>query len=200
MRETSDAMPDPRLATIRPADFAQEADGQCRGIGPSGTPERSSGRGRGGLGLGGSPNTPADVPVARPVVREADGYAERSAITKAATEAVRRDAADRAALQRAPVATRDATSSTRASSADLIGLLEHLRTVVARYVCDRRVAGAPIERVLPEVKALVREAVAYEGWHDAAEALMRQVVGWTIAAYYDAPGPAQAGVHVAGRR
>jgi hypothetical protein len=111
-----------------------------------------------------------------------------------------RDAAARAALERPPVATGDATSSTRASSADLIGLLERLRMAVARYVCDRRVAGAPVERVLPEVKALVREAVAYEGWHDAAEALLRQVVGWTIATYYDAPGPAQEGVHVAGRR
>jgi hypothetical protein len=121
------------------------------------------------------------------VVREADGYAVRSAIAKAATEAMMRDAADRAALERPPMATGDVTSSTQASSADLIALLDQLRAAVARYVAERRVAGAPIERVLPEVKALVREAVAYEGWHDAAEALMGQVVGWTIATYYAQP-------------
>jgi hypothetical protein len=181
----SDAMPDPRPGTSRPADVAQDADGQCRGIGLSGTPERSSRRGRGG---GASPTTPADVPVARPVVRDADECVERSAITKAATEAVMRDAADRAALARRPAAAGDALPSTQVS-ADLVVLLDQLRTAVAHYVSERRRAGAPIERVLPDVKALVRKAVAYEGWYDAAEPLMRQVVGWTIAAFYDQPEP-----------
>jgi hypothetical protein len=196
----SDAMPDPRPGTTRPADFAQDADGQCRGIGLSGTPDSSDGRSR-SRGVWRTP--PADAPVARPVVREADECAERCAITKAATEAVMRDAADRAALARRPVATGDALPSTQVS-ADLVVLLAHLRTAVAHYVGERRLAGAPIERVLPDVKALVRKAVAYEGWHDAAEALMRQVVGWTIAAFYDPPEPPprqwEEAPHVAGRR
>jgi hypothetical protein len=183
----SDAMPDPRPGTSRPADVAQDADGQCRGIGPTVTPDGARGWGRGVW-----PTPRGDAPVARPVVRDADGYAGRAAITKAATEAVMRDAADRAALARRPVATRDALPSTQVSAdlqvlADLIVLLDQLRTAVAHYVGERRLAGAPIERVLPDVKALVGRAVAYEGWHDAAEALMRQVVGWTIAAFYDAP-------------
>jgi hypothetical protein len=137
------------------------------------------------------------------VVREADGYAVRSAITQAATEAVTQDAAERATLATRPMATDDSAPSAPAS-ADLTRLLDHLRTVVACYVCDRRRAGAPIERVLPEVKGLVRAAVAHEGWHEPAAALMRHVVGWTIAAYYDAPAQprpqAQETPHVAGRR
>jgi hypothetical protein len=179
----SDAMPDPRPGTSRPADVAHDADGQCRGIGPTVTPDGARGRGRGVW-----PNTPADVPVVRPVVREADGYAGRSAITKAATEPVMRDAADRAGLSRGPGATSDALLSTQVS-ADLIVLLDQLRTAVSHYVGERRLAGAPIERVLPELKALVREAVAYEGWHDVVEPLMRWVVGWTMAAFYDQPEP-----------
>jgi hypothetical protein len=103
------------------------------------------------------------------------------------------------------VATDDAAPATQ-PSADLVGLLDRLHTAVARYVGGRRLAGAPIERVLPEVKALVREAVAYEGWHDPAETLVQQVVGWTIAAFYDVPAPLQASQewqespHAAGRR
>jgi hypothetical protein len=184
----SDAMPDPRPGTSRPADFAQDADAQCRGIGLSGTPERSSRRGRGG---GASPTTPADVPVARPVVRDADECVERSAITQAATQARARGAAERAALERPPVAT-GAAAPAPPPSAELVALLDRLRAAVGRYVGGRRRAGAPVERVLPEVKALAREAVGYAGWHDPAEALMRQVVGWTIAAFYDAPAPRQA--------
>jgi hypothetical protein len=193
MRETSGAMPDPRLTTSYPAVSAHDDDAQCRGIGPSGSLDSPHSRGR---GLGASPNTAADVPVARPVVREADGHAVRAAITKAV---VARDAAERAAVESWPVAPRDAAPSMQAStpaSADLIGLLDHLRLAVARYACDRRAAGAPIERVLPEVKGLVRDAAAYDGWYDPAEALMQQVVGWTITAYYDKPEPPREGVHV----
>jgi hypothetical protein len=182
MRETSDAMPDPRLTTSRRAAAAREADGQCRGIGPSVTPDGSPGMGRGRW-----PSVAADAPVARPVVREADGPATRTAITQAATEAVRQDAAERATWERRPAVSGDAAASPRASSADLVGLLGHLQLAVGRYVCDRRQAGAPIERVLPEVKGLVREASAREGWHDPADALMHQMVGWTITAFYDAP-------------
>jgi hypothetical protein len=196
----SDALPDPPPGTSRPADFAQDADGQCRGIGVPGTPDSSHGRSR---SRGVWPTPPGDAPVARPVVRDADGYAVRSAITKAATEAVTQDAAERAALARRPVATGDGLPSTQVS-ADLVVLLDQLRTAVAHYVRARRLAGAPIERVLPEVKGLVREAVAHEGSYDAAEALMRRVVGWTIAAFYDQPEPPprqwEDAPHVAGRR
>jgi hypothetical protein len=99
--------------------------------------------------------------------------------------------------------------SPRSSSAKLVGLLGHLRLAVGRHVCDRRQAGAPIERVLPEVKGLVREAAAREGCHDPADALMQQVVGWTITAFYDALVPrhpsresreSQEAPHVSGRR
>jgi hypothetical protein len=37
------------------------------------------------------------------------------------------------------------------------------------------------------VKGLVREAAARELWVDTADALMGQVVRWTITAYYDHP-------------
>jgi hypothetical protein len=37
------------------------------------------------------------------------------------------------------------------------------------------------------VKGLVREAAARELWLDTADALMGQVVRWTITAYYDHP-------------
>jgi hypothetical protein len=196
----SDAMPDPRLDTSRPADFAPDADGQCRGIGPSVPPDGTRGRGRGAW-----PNTPADAPVARAAEREADAHAVRSAMRNVAMQAVAHAAAERAATESWPVATGDAAPATQ-PSADLVGLPDRLRTAIARYVAGRRLAGAPIERVLPEVKAFVRETVAYEGWHDPAEALMQQVVGWTIAAFYDGPAPLQASQecqeapHAAGRR
>ena len=176
-----DAMPDPRPGTSRPADFAQDADGQCRGIGPSGTADGARGWGRGAR-----PNTPADAPVAGAVVREADGHAVRSAIRNAAAQAVARAAAERAAVGSRPVTPGDAAPAAQ-PSADLVGLLDRLRAAVARYVGGRRLAGAPVERVLPEVKGLVREAAAPEASHEPAEALMRRVVGWTIAAFYDAP-------------
>jgi hypothetical protein len=194
----SDALPDPRPGTSRTADFAQDADGECRGIGPTVTAD-----GARGWVPGAWPNTPADAPVAGAVVREADGHAVRSGIRNAAAQAVARAAAERAAMQSRPVTTGDAAAAPQ-PSADLVGLLDRLRTAVVRYVGGRRLAGAPIERVLPEVKALVREGVAYEASHEPAEALMRQVVGWIIAAFYDEaePPPQQweEAPHAAGRR
>ena len=74
-----------------------------------------------------------------------------------------------------------------ASSAALVRLLDHLRSTVAAYVTGRRADGAPIERVLPEVKCLAREAASCEQWYDPADTLMKQVVRWTIDAYYDQP-------------
>jgi hypothetical protein len=69
----------------------------------------------------------------------------------------------------------------------LAGLLGQLRATLARYVGERRDAGLPVERVVPEVTALVRQATACEGWHDSAGALMTRVVGWTVAVYHDRP-------------
>lgn len=74
-----------------------------------------------------------------------------------------------------------------APSAALVHLLNHLRSTVAAYVSGRRAEGAAIERVLPEVKCLVREAASCEQWHDPADTLMAQVVRWTIDAYYEQP-------------
>jgi ABC-type transporter Mla subunit MlaD len=84
----------------------------------------------------------------------------------------------------------DAAGALDAPSAELARLLGHLRSTVGRYVRERRAAGLPVERVLPEVKGLVRAAWAPEEWFDSADALTTQVVGWTITAYYDEPEPA----------
>lgn len=190
-------MPGPRFRSLRPTASASagDANGQGRDGGPSVTPKRASNQRQGRTAW---PSLLGEVSVARPVVREADGHA----VQRAATDAVSQDAAERAAQAgRLPMAPR--ITAPEQPSADLARLLGHLRTTVARYVGDRRQAGAPIQRVLPEVKGLVREAVAYEAWYDPAEALMQQVVGWTIAAYYAEPEPslaAQEGVRVVGRR
>jgi hypothetical protein len=74
-----------------------------------------------------------------------------------------------------------------APSTALAHLLQHLQSTVATYVACRRAEGTAIERVLPEVKCLVREAASCEQWHDPADSLMAQVVRWTIDAYYDQP-------------
>ena len=70
-------------------------------------------------------------------------------------------------------------------SPELAGLLGGLRAAVTRYVRERREVGVPVERVLVEVKGLVREAQRREGWHDTAGAVQSEVVGWSIAAFYD---------------
>lgn len=69
----------------------------------------------------------------------------------------------------------------------LVGLLAALRASVTVYVCGRRRAGAPIERVLPEIKSLVRDAESSMGSLETLAPLVAQVVGWTIEAYYDQP-------------
>jgi hypothetical protein len=71
---------------------------------------------------------------------------------------------------------------------ELAGLLVRLRETVARYVAERRADGACLERVLPEVRCIVREAESADGGFAASEALMRQVLRWAAAAYDDAPG------------
>jgi hypothetical protein len=54
----------------------------------------------------------------------------------------------------------------------------------------------PVERVLPEVKCLVREAESCEGWRDPSDALMAHAVRWSIEAYYGAYHDAPALRHV----
>ena len=70
---------------------------------------------------------------------------------------------------------------------ELLRVLTRLRTQLTRYVVRRRTAGVPIERVLPEVKCLVRESQSVERWADPAGTLMAQIVRWSITAYYDEP-------------
>jgi hypothetical protein len=184
-------MPDPRLSTSRPTHAARDADAQCRGIGPSVPPDGARGRGGGAW-----PNTPTDAPVARAVVRDAD----RQAVPRVAPEAVSEDAAERAA-QAGRLAAAAPLASAEEPSAELIRLLDRLRSTVAGHVGGRRRAGVPVQRVLPEVKGLVREAVAREGWYDPGETLMAQVVGWAVAAYYAEPKQAPdvpVGAHVGG--
>jgi hypothetical protein len=86
-------------------------------------------------------------------------------------------------------AMRDATSDHHAPSAELVHLMGRVRVLVVSYVRWRRAAGAPVERVLPEIEGLVRQAAASEGWLDPAESLAAEVVRWSIEAYHDAPAP-----------
>jgi hypothetical protein len=130
------------------------------------------------------PSVAADAPIARSVVHDADGQA----VPRGAPEAVSEDAIARAAQAwRLPAALPVAPAAE--PSVELSRLLDRLRTAVAHYVGDRRLAGAPVQRVLPEVQGFVREAIAYEGWYDPGETLMEQVVGWAVAAYYAEPKP-----------
>jgi hypothetical protein len=68
-------------------------------------------------------------------------------------------------------------------------LLADLHDSLTTYVRQRRADGAPVERVLPEVKGIVREAEFAESWPDELGVLMAQVVRWTIEAYYDVAAP-----------
>lgn len=67
------------------------------------------------------------------------------------------------------------------------GLLTELRAATTQYVCAVRSEGARPEQMLVGVKAFVREAMVAEGWpdRDAVQAITAEVVGWSIAAYYD---------------
>lgn len=69
----------------------------------------------------------------------------------------------------------------------LVGLLAALRAGVSVYVCGRRQECVPIWRVLPEVKALIREADPEVAHLATLAPLVDQVVRWTIEAYYDLP-------------
>ena len=82
-----------------------------------------------------------------------------------------------------------AESSPVGPSPELVRLVGHLRSSLARHVARRREAGASLDRVLVEVRRLAHQAVALEGWRDASDPLVRQVVRWSIAAYYNEPAP-----------
>lgn len=62
--------------------------------------------------------------------------------------------------------------------------LAGLRATVTAYVDRRRGEGAPVQRVLPEVKTLTRTAAGRDLEYEAATALLDQVVRWSIEAYY----------------
>ena len=70
-------------------------------------------------------------------------------------------------------------------SPDLAPLFAVVRQRVALHVRQRRGEGAPLERVVPELRCLVREAQSSEGWHDPTDVLMAVVVGWAVETYYD---------------
>src|SRR5205085_900167 len=73
----------------------------------------------------------------------------------------------------------------RHSTADeLPELLANLRSSVTRHVGERRAAGVPIARVIPEVRCLVREAESCESVREPSDALLAQVIRWTVAAYF----------------
>jgi hypothetical protein len=72
-------------------------------------------------------------------------------------------------------------------SPELVRLLATLRARVVRHVAERRAAGASPERIVAEVRCLTREAESCEGWRDPSDTLLRQVVRWSIEAYYDEP-------------
>jgi hypothetical protein len=144
---------------------------------PPAPPERS--------GPSGDPMS--DHAIDRQVAREALSQAVAEAATwrAVARRASRRAAALMRLTRRGT--TRRYEQSPDAASPELVRLLVHLRSMIACHVGALRSAGAPVERVLVEVKSLVREAVALEAWYDPSDALMGQVVHWTISAYYDEP-------------
>ena len=103
--------------------------------------------------------------------------AATSAITSAAA-AVTRQAAERV-MERVverPRLQADGATARDEPSPELAPLLSHLRSTLASYVGEQREAGVPVERVLVEVKGLVRQAASLERWFDPTDTLMGQAV------------------------
>ncbi len=167
------------VTTASTATAARNADARCRGIGTA--PDLA--------GAARSSNL-ADTPTAPTAAREALRLAVTDAATREARERIvdlrHGGMADAVAASEAPVAG-PVADPVDAPSLELVRLLAHLRSTVTRYVSERRAAGVPVERVIPEVKGLVRAAVSCEGWFDPADTLMAQVVRWAITAYYGQP-------------
>jgi hypothetical protein len=151
-----------------------------------------------GIGTAAAPAAPAAAAAAARSSLAADtpvgGTAAREAMRLAVADAVTRGARERLADLR-PLGVAGAVAASAAPlgdpvdapSPELVRRLTHLRSTVSRYARERREAGVPVERVIPEVKGLVREAASGEGWVDPAETLMAEVVRWAITAYYDEP-------------
>lgn len=84
----------------------------------------------------------------------------------------------------APVDLADALD---APTPELGRLLARLRSTITRLAHARRDAGTPLDRVVPEVRRLVREAAAREGWAEPTDAVTARVVHWAVVAYYSEP-------------
>ncbi len=162
-------------ATTASTPSARNADARCRGIGT--TPDHA--------GAARSSNL-ADAPTAPTAAREALRLAVTDAVTREARERIvdlrHGGMADAVAASAAPAA-----DPVDAPSLELVRLLAHLRSTVTRYASERRAAGVPVERLIPEVKGLVRDAASREGWFDPSDTLLAPVARWTITAYYDQP-------------
>jgi hypothetical protein len=173
----SDNMALPLRTTEPTPTSSPDADAQCRGTGVRATPADGRADDRRSAGSSACRDMPLGSGLA--------GLALQMAIA----EAVALDARERLAdAMRLGVARVPATASERASgpSPELARCLERVRTTVSRYARERRAAGLAIVRLIPEVKALVRQE-GCQGWFDRADVLMAQAVSWTIAAYYDPP-------------
>lgn len=160
-------MYDLRPSISPPAVSAREADAQCRGIATSAAS--------------------TDVGQARARHVPAAGATTDGAVDRPAVRDAARELAAEAATWEAHEGLAGMLRDDVQPSLTLLRLMGQLQATVTRYVGERRAAGAPVERVLPEVKGLVREAASAEGWFDPTDALMAQVVRWTIAGYYDQP-------------
>ena len=90
-------------------------------------------------------------------------------------------------LRRAGVTSRVDGGPRGPGPADIDGLVAQLHATISAYVRERRAADVALDRVLREVRDLVRDAELLEGRPDELGVLMGQVVRWTIAAYFDDP-------------
>jgi hypothetical protein len=69
------------------------------------------------------------------------------------------------------------------SETDVPTLLREARASIVEHVRLRRSEGASAERVVAELRCLVREAESCEEWHDEHDSLMARVVVWALDAY-----------------
>jgi hypothetical protein len=102
-----------------------------------------------------------------------------------AREAIRasreRTAQSRSVLARAESLIDASEPAVRESHA----LRAQLQTSVTAYVRRLRADGLPSERMLVQVKSVVRDATPPELDVDEARELMEDVVRWSVEAYYD---------------
>ena len=62
-----------------------------------------------------------------------------------------------------------------------------LRAAVAQHACERREAGASVERVLAEIDGLVQRAERFDASTEELAVLLGQVRLWGLDAYFDEP-------------